>query len=118
MVSGRPRFSYDLGSGERDVILQYANASDGQWHSLEVSRYGNQVIMRMDGREGRYYVSSEYNFDEHSLIQLTGKRIVAAANVDYRYWEYLDRPNGIDNVLIDSKFLYTFFLEKYNFYTY
>ena len=37
------------------------------------------------------------------MISLSGKRIVSAANVDYRYWDLLGKPNGVDDVLEDSK---------------
>ena len=104
LVDGLPQFAYDLGSGLRVVQLPYANASDGQWHTLQVKRYGNQITLRMDDREGRYIAYTPFDSQDHSLITLEGKRIVAAANVDYRYWDLLHEPNGYSEVLEDSKY--------------
>lgn len=91
---------YDLGSGDQDLQLTYVNVSDGIWHDTYVTRYGNQVMLRMDLGEGKYYNESNPN-DDHRLIYVYNDRqTYGGAEVYYK--KYHTTPT-VANVMVASK---------------
>ena len=72
-----------------------ANVSDGAWHTVTVSRYGNQVILRLDNGEGEYYAESWPSDKMHRLMALRGSMMFGAAQVSFNPWSgqaYVDEP--------------------------
>ena len=100
LVSSKLRLRYDLGSDERDLWLTYTNASDGLSHVVTINRYGNQVILKMDHGEGKYYNES-FPTDEHRLMFIHDTRqTYGGAEVYYR--KYVTQP-VVTDVLVSSK---------------
>lgn len=62
------------------LSLPYVNVSDGLWHVVRVSRHGNQVVLRLDSGEGKYYTESMPQ-DAHRLIYIGDS--FAAADLYY-----------------------------------
>ena len=90
----------DLGSGDEDISLDHVNVSDGQWHVVRVTQYGNNLILRLDGGEGRNYAESPPR-DQHRLISLSGTRLFGAADVTYK--KYVNTPTRT-SVLLHSEY--------------
>ena len=98
---GHPQLRCDMGQGDIIVSLTDVDASDGLWHVLTIYRYGNQIIMKMDGGEGRYYNES-WPQDAHRYIILQDRWTALAASVYYRkYHEFPVVEDGVE----DSKLL-------------
>ena len=80
--------------------MKFVNASDGLWHVVTISRYGNQVILKMDQGEGKYYNESLPN-EEHRLMYMHDTRqTYGGAEVYYR--KYVQEPI-VSEVLVSSK---------------
>ena len=94
------QFVCDLGSGDEVLSLNYVNVSDGQWHIVRIGQYGNQLILRLDGGEGKHYAESPPR-KEHRLISLSDKHLFGAADVKYK--KYVDSPTRTSD-LVDSEY--------------
>ena len=82
IVDRHIEFTSDLGSGDRTLSLPFVDISDGLWHTVFVERHGSQVILKMDGGEGRYYNESLPN-DDFPLLLLDGEYVFGGAAVNY-----------------------------------
>ena len=89
---------YDLGDDDRVVSLPYVNVSDGIWHVAYVQRYGNQVILQLDGGEGKFYAES-YPDNRFRLIAIAQDDVFGAALVTFN--EYSGAAT-VFNALEDS----------------
>ena len=86
IVNNYLQFRYDLGSGDNIVSLPYVPVNDGVLHTVRVSRHGNQVILRLDSGEGRYY-AEQLPSDSHRLLTLSSSASVhVAGDVTYNVW--------------------------------
>lgn len=75
---------YDLGSNNQIVPLNYVNVSDGLWHNVSVVRYDNQVILKLDHGDGKYFNQSMPS-SQHQLIYVSGYRqVFGGANAYYK----------------------------------
>ena len=80
------------------------NASDGLWHVVTISRYGNQVILKMDQGEGKYYNESLPS-EEHQLMNIHDtQETYGGAEVYYK--KYVQEPI-VTEVLISSEHTFT-----------
>ena len=74
-----------------------------------MAQYGNQLILRLDGGEGKYYTESLPR-DEHRLIALSGKHLFGAADVKYKkYVNTPTRTSVLKNSEYGSGFIILFF---------
>ena len=49
---------YNLGDGETRLPISDVTVSNGQYHQVTLERYGKQMILKLDGGEGRYYTET------------------------------------------------------------
>ena len=86
IVDGYLQFRCDLGSGDTVVSLPDVPVDDGVLHTVKVSRYGNQVILRLDFGEGRYR-AEQLPTDSHKLLALdSSASVFAAGDVTVNVW--------------------------------
>jgi len=69
IVSSRVQFRYDLGSGDHIIRLPHVDVSDGMRHFVQVTRYGNGAVLRLDSGEGRFY-AERWPTEEHRSLKL------------------------------------------------
>ncbi|XP_051916309.1 neural-cadherin-like [Hippocampus zosterae] len=53
VVQGLLAVFYNLGDGDYNVTLPFHHLDDGDWHKLELDRYGREFTLRLDGGGGR-----------------------------------------------------------------
>ncbi|KAJ4938170.1 hypothetical protein JOQ06_002796, partial [Pogonophryne albipinna] len=49
---------YNLGDGDYNLTLPHHRLSDGEWHEVELDRYGREFTLRLDGGGGRLDVTA------------------------------------------------------------
>lgn len=49
---------YNLGDGDYNLTLPHHRLSDGEWHEVELDRYGREFTLRLDGGGGRLEVTA------------------------------------------------------------
>lgn len=76
---------YDLGSNERFVELSHVNVSDGIWHNVYVSRYGSQLLLKLDHGDGKYLNQTLPRFTDHQLLYIADEKMTyGGAHVFYK----------------------------------
>ncbi|XP_064640913.1 neural-cadherin-like isoform X2 [Lineus longissimus] len=65
-------FQYNFGINNRELSLPFVKASDGEWHSAHVQRFGRIVTLKMDIGEGKFYASTPGIPTDHQLTLLEG----------------------------------------------
>jgi Laminin G domain len=70
VINSQLQVRYDLGSGDRSLVLSGVNVSDGEQHLVRVDRHGNQVVLQLDAGEGPLY-TEQWPLDEHRLFRLS-----------------------------------------------
>jgi len=98
LVNSKLNLLIDLGSDERSLVLNGVNASSGQWNTVKVMRQGNQVILSMNGGDGRYYAERP-PAEEHRLLALSGKQIFGGAKVEYKLYR---SQATVESTLLES----------------
>ncbi|KAK7504632.1 hypothetical protein BaRGS_00004118 [Batillaria attramentaria] len=79
---GHVRVLYNLGDGEQQLELSQAPVSNGQWHTVNVKRYLQQMTLTLDGGEGRNYNFSRGN--PKGKVNLVIQRFIfAGASISY-----------------------------------
>ena len=89
---------YDLGDDDRFLSLPYVNVSDGRWHAVKINRYANQVILRMDNGEGKYYAES-YPDNRFREIDIHPDGVFGAARVTFNEFS---QAATVEDTLVDS----------------
>lgn len=67
------------------MALPNVNVSDGLWHSVSVSRFGNQMILKLDNGIGDNYAEA-WPRNAFRLLALDGSAVFGAAQVSYNPW--------------------------------
>ena len=80
-------------------MLSYVNASDGIWHAVNVTRFGNQVIFAMDQSDGVFFNES-FPLDEHRWLSVANTQ-QTFAGAEARYRKYHTDPD-VTQVFVDS----------------
>jgi len=83
VVESRLQFRYNLGAGDQQIVLSYANVSDGSWHTAHVSRIGQWVELKVDGGEGRNFNESFGFTNGHREIRLSQRNVFAGGDVRF-----------------------------------
>jgi len=83
VVQCRLQFRYNLGAGEQQIVLSYANVSDGGWHTAYVTRVGQWVQLKVDGGEGRNFNESFGFPGGHREIRLSQRNVFAGGDVRF-----------------------------------
>ncbi|KAK3581134.1 hypothetical protein CHS0354_033929 [Potamilus streckersoni] len=73
--------SYVKGDGDLELALSYARASNGQWHSVTLTRIGKWLELQMDGGEGRYRNETYGPTDGHQMFSMKMDQVVSGAYV-------------------------------------
>lgn len=83
---GKITFRFNLHrvrSEELQVTLTHVTVCDGQWHTVQVLRYGSTASISLDGGGGvRYNEINEYN-GLHQLMTVEKQNVIAAGDVHY-----------------------------------
>lgn len=53
MVQGLLAVFYNLGDGDYNLTLPHSPLSDGEWHEVELDRFGREFTLRLDSGGGR-----------------------------------------------------------------
>lgn len=59
---------YNLGDGDYNLTLPYLHLSDGEWHEVELDRYGREFTLRLDGGGGRREVTASPGRSQEIII--------------------------------------------------
>lgn len=81
------RFRYNLNyfksTEERELQLPFVSVSDGQWHTVQVLRYGSTASISLDGGGGRRYNEINDYLGLHQLMTIEKQNVVAGGDVQY-----------------------------------
>ncbi|XP_049957640.1 neural-cadherin-like [Schistocerca serialis cubense] len=106
-------FRYNLNSihtEEQSVCLSYVNISDGNWHTVKISRYGSLSILQLDDGEFTRY-NQTTSFEGHQLLVVDKQEGVhAGGKAEYLGMNTLeifaDYKNGcMDDIRLDGRVL-------------
>lgn len=53
VVQGLLAVFYNLGDGDYNLTLPHSPLSNGEWHEVELDRFGREFTLRLDGGGGR-----------------------------------------------------------------
>ncbi|XP_015226620.1 PREDICTED: neural-cadherin-like [Cyprinodon variegatus] len=59
---------YNLGDGDYNISLPYHRLDDGEWHEVELDRYGREFTLRLDGGGGRLEVTASPGQSQEIII--------------------------------------------------
>lgn len=68
LVQGLLVVFYNLGDGDYNVTLPYHRLDDGEWHEVELDRYGREFTLRLDGGGGRLEVTASPGQSQEIII--------------------------------------------------
>ncbi|XP_058502129.1 neural-cadherin-like [Solea solea] len=68
VVQGLLAVFYNLGDGDYNVTLPYYRLDDGQWHEVELDRYGREFTLYLDGGGGRREVTASPGQSQEIII--------------------------------------------------
>ena len=106
------RFRFNLNNvrtEERQVTLPHVTVSDGQWHTVQVLRYGSTASISLDGGGGRRYNEINDYAGLHQLMTVEKQNVIAGGDVQY----VAPGQTLVDNDLHDGQYcrpLYLFHL--------
>ena len=86
---------YNLGDGEKSLMLSNARANNGRWHTIRMERYGTEFHLKLDGGEGRNYAYRFVIFKTklsltHSDVKKKRPTIYTMLNISYLLQEVAD----------------------------
>lgn len=87
----------DFGSGDHLLHLP-VNVSNGVYHVANVTRYGNQVILKLDDGQGDNYAELLPDRADMQLIRVDEYHAFAGANVTY-----LEYNQALTGIMEESK---------------
>ena len=99
LKDGHLQAVYNLGSGEKMLLLRNSQASDGQWHVARFRRVMHLAVLTLDAGEGRNHVSQRAALGDnvYMIVAQTSPMFAGA---------FVSNPRGaevIDRDLSDSK---------------
>lgn len=71
MVQGLLAVFYNLGDGDYNLTLPHQHFSDGDWHEVELDRYGREFTLRLDGGGGRREVTASRGQGQEIIVDPT-----------------------------------------------
>ncbi len=81
------RFRFNLhnlkSSDERELWLPYVYVSDGQWHTVQVQRFGSTAAISLDGGGGRRFNEIIDYENLHQLLLVDKQNVIAGGDVQY-----------------------------------
>ncbi|CAF98271.1 unnamed protein product, partial [Tetraodon nigroviridis] len=71
VIQGLLAVFYNLGDGDYNLTLPHQHLSDGEWHELELDRYGREFTLRLDGGGGRREVTASRGQGQEIVVDPT-----------------------------------------------
>lgn len=71
VVQGLLAVFYNLGDGDYNLTLPHQHFSDGDWHEVELDRYGREFTLRVDGGGGRREVTASRGQGQEIIVDPT-----------------------------------------------
>lgn len=71
VIQGLLAVFYNLGDGDYNLTLPHHPLSDGEWHEVELDRYGREFTLRLDGGGGRREVTASPGQSQEIIIDPT-----------------------------------------------
>ncbi|XP_023271307.1 neural-cadherin-like [Seriola lalandi dorsalis] len=68
VIQGLLAVFYNLGDGDYNITLPYHRIDDGEWHDVELDRYGREFTLRLDGGGGRREVTASPGRSQEIII--------------------------------------------------
>ncbi|XP_061826093.1 neural-cadherin-like isoform X1 [Nerophis lumbriciformis] len=68
IVQGFLAVFYNLGDGSYNLTLPFHHLNDGEWHDLEVDRFGREFSLRVDGGGGRREITASPGRSQEIII--------------------------------------------------
>jgi len=68
VIQGLLAVFYNLGDGDYNLTLPYHRLGDGEWHEVELDRYGREFTLRLDGGGGRREVTASLGRSQEIII--------------------------------------------------
>ena len=103
MVASQLQCRYDLGEGDKLLTLPYVNVSDGVWHTVVIHRYGNHIMLWLDGGES-IYQTEIWPYDGFRHLIIAARGTYGAASV---WRNHYSQEVTTTMVLANSKYTHT-----------
>lgn len=71
VVTGMLAAFFNLGDGNFNLTLPHHQLSDGEWHEVELDRYGREFTLRLDRGGGRREVTASPGQSQEIIIDPT-----------------------------------------------
>lgn len=71
VIQGLLAVFFNLGDGNYNVTLPHHHVNDGEWHEVELDRYGREFTLRLDGGGGRREVTASPGQSQEIIIDPT-----------------------------------------------
>lgn len=71
VVQGLLAVFYNLGDGDYNLTLPHQRLSDGDWHEVELDRYGREFTLRLDGGGGRREIMASRGQAQEIIVDPT-----------------------------------------------
>lgn len=68
VVQGLLAVFYNLGDGDYNITVPYRRLDDGEWHEVELDRFGREFTLRLDGGGGRQEVTASPGRSQEIII--------------------------------------------------
>lgn len=68
VVQGLLAVFYNLGDGDYNITVPYHRLDDGEWHEVELDRFGREFTLRLDGGGGRQEVTASPGRSQEIII--------------------------------------------------
>ncbi|MEQ2264329.1 hypothetical protein XENORESO_000419 [Xenotaenia resolanae] len=68
VINGLLAVFYNLGDGDYNISLPYHRLDDGDWHEVELDRYGREFTLRLDGGGGRLEITASPGQSQEIII--------------------------------------------------
>lgn len=68
VIQGLLAVFYNLGDGEYNLTLPFQRLDDGEWHEVEVDRYGKEFTLRLDGGGGQREITASPGQSQEIII--------------------------------------------------
>ncbi|XP_024137074.1 neural-cadherin [Oryzias melastigma] len=62
---------YNLGDGDYNITLPHLRLNDGEWHQVELDRFGRELTLRLDGGGGQQEVTTAPGQSQEILVDPT-----------------------------------------------
>lgn len=68
VIQGLLAVFYNLGDGDYNLTLPHYHVSNGEWHEVELDRFGQEFTLRLDGGGGRREVVASPGQSQEIII--------------------------------------------------